>query len=236
MKLEDTLNGGYKGLYGEVVTHDIYRLRTLPFTPDLIYDIGANIGVFTRFARSLWPDAYIVAVEPHQDNVEQFYEHTAENGSLKKIELLRAALGKGQLWHNLGAPNGAHESYVSTGLGFDEIQMSIASNTERSEIPTIMLNELIDHTWYKEGMKTVCKVDCEGGENCLWDDRPSMEALKKMDYICMEVHWYALTGGLAYDEVKAATLKAIEELKETHVCELDNVTFWAIKKEYATTI
>ena len=66
-KLEESLNGGYKGLYGEVVDRDEYHLRDLAdvvsindpkfihdpghprgfnFIPDVVIDLGANVGVF----------------------------------------------------------------------------------------------------------------------------------------------------------------------------------------------
>ena len=70
MELENTLNGGYNGLYGEVVTEDCYRLKTLGFVPDVIFDLGANIGVFTRYARDMFNNAKIISVEPNLDNFE----------------------------------------------------------------------------------------------------------------------------------------------------------------------
>lgn len=226
MKLEETLNGGYNGLYGEVVTFDCYKLRQLDFVPDIVFDIGANVGVFTRFARSLWPEAKIISVEPHPENIAVFKQFT----DMKGITLIEAALGSGSLWHNLGAPNGAHESYVSIGLGFDEAQMSAAANTEKSDIQTIMLDELTGQQWYKEGMKTVMKIDCEGCENCIWEDEASMEVLRKMDYICMETHFYAISGGELYDEMKEKTLAAFKSLEDTHYCHFEHPHFQARKK------
>lgn len=225
MKLEDTLNGGYKGLYGEVVTHDCYKVRQLDFVPDLVFDIGANIGVFTRFARSLWPNALIVAVEPHPDNVDVFFEHT----KFPDLIFEHKALGKGNLWHNKGARNGSGESYVSSGLGYNDKEMSATDSTERSDIATITIDKLVKLYW-RQGMKTVMKIDCEGGENVIWEDEPSMEALRKMDYICMETHFYALHGGQMYDEMKQKTLAALKSLEDTHHCYFEHPHFQARKK------
>lgn len=223
MKLEDTLNGGYRGLYAEVVTHDCYKVKNLDFIPDIVFDIGANIGVFTRYARSLWPNALIIAVEPHPDNIKVFKQFT----NMNKITLHEAALGKGRLWHNKGAVNGGGESYVSSGLGYDHKKMSAAPNVEKSDIATVMLTDLIDPA---QGVKTVCKIDCEGGENVIWEDEASMEALRKMDYICMETHFYALHGGQPYDDMKSKTLAALESLKTTHHTYFKHPHFQARKK------
>ena len=63
-KLEQTLNGGYNGLYHEVAVADCYKLRTIKFTPNVFIDIGSNVGVAARLARELFPNALIVCVEP----------------------------------------------------------------------------------------------------------------------------------------------------------------------------
>lgn len=232
MRIEDTLNGGYKGLYGEVVTSDCYRLKTLPFTPEIIFDLGANIGIFARYARSLFPDALIICVEPHPENRERFKEFTKDD----RIILIEKAIGRGKMWHNLGARNGSGESYVSSGLGYNHEMMSSAvrnqQGIEASTIASVMPDDIIWQYW-KPGMKAVFKCDIEGGENSIFTDKPSMDMIKQLDYIAMEVHFYALTGGRPWDEVQEKTRAALKELEETHVCQLDNVHFWAIKKEYA---
>lgn len=230
MKLHETLNGGYAGLHGEVVTHDCYRLRTLPFIPDVIFDFGGNIGIFARFARELFPDALIVSVEPHPENRSVFKEFTKDD----KIILIEKAIGRGKMWHNLGARNGSGESYVSSGLGFDKEMMASAvrnnQGVEASGVDAVMPDEIIWQYW-KPGMKAVLKCDCEGCENFVFTDKHSMDMIKQMDYIAMEVHFYALTGGKPWEEVQEQTRAALKELEETHICELDNVHFWAIKKE-----
>lgn len=53
--------------------------------------------------------------------------------------------------------------------------------------------------------------------------------LATIDYICMEIHPYALHGA-ELPKVLAAQDKAIEELKLTHHCKRDGVHLWAIKK------
>ncbi len=227
-KLENTLNGGYGGLYGEVVTCDSYRLKTIQFTPDVVFDFGGNVGVFSRFARSLWNNALIVAVEPNPDNCNNFRKFTTDSNLI----LFEKAIGAGELWHNMGAVNGAHESYVSSGLGFDSRSMSegAANNQkiEKSLIETVMPDEIINQ-YLKEGQRSVLKMDIEGGENIVFAHKPSMDAIKKIDFIAMEIHFYALTGK-SVQEVRDITMEALNSLSDTHTWELDNVYFWATKK------
>lgn len=216
LKIEDTLNGGYAGLYSEVVTHDCYKLQSIKFSPDLIFDFGANIGIFARYAQQLWPDAKIVSVEPNPDNVAVYKQFTQDT------VLLNVAIGKGELYHNLGARNGSGEVYISKGLGYPD------GGDEKSEIPTKMPAEIIKRYW-RPGMKAIVKMDIEGGENIIWGHPTSMAALKEMDFLAFEVHFYAAT----HDQLQGvvnATMDALNSFRDTHEVLIENVHFWAWRK------
>jgi len=223
MKLEETLNGGYGGLYGEVVTEDCYRLRKLKFVPDIIFDIGANIGIFTRFAQTLFPNVTIVAVEPHPQNCEDFKRFTPFRDD---ILLFQAALGSsGKVFRGTTAPNGAGESYLTPGLGFPEEDLK--QTHERVPVPCLTLDDIIGQLPFL-GEKQLIKIDCEGGENSIWQHPPSMEALRKIDYIAMELHDYAM--GTEHSKVVEVTNTALKSLEATHDCERNGVYFWATKR------
>ena len=50
----------------EILHRDYYDLRKFsPGSFDTIIDIGANIGMFSLYARFLQPLARIIAIEPH---------------------------------------------------------------------------------------------------------------------------------------------------------------------------
>lgn len=224
--LAETLNGGFNGLFGEVVTCDTYHLRQIPFRPDVVFDIGANIGIFSRFARQLWPKAYIVAVEPHPDNIENFKRFT----HLSNLVLIEKALGgQGPLFHGRGAPNGAHECYHTAGLGFPLEKMREARDrVEMVIIRTVTIAELVDAYWHP-GLRSVMKIDCEGAENSIWGDWLSMKALAQMDYLALELHDYAFTAE-EKERVTKDTSEALETLGRTHHCERSGVYFWATRK------
>jgi len=221
------MNEWQQGIYGEVVTYDCYHLRELNFTPDIVFDIGANIGIFTRFARKLWPDAGIIAVEPHNENVTEFTSLTPQDAG---IVIWNYAIGEGDIWHGKGTLNGSGEIYVSSGIGFYEKDMAeTLHRVGKAVVNSIMLDELI-HKYLIENEKSIIKIDCEGAENVIWKHKPSMDALKKIDYICIELHYYALIGGVMYDEMVATTNAALKKFEETHDCRLVDNYFFALKK------
>jgi FkbM family methyltransferase len=215
---------GYRGLYGEVVTEDIYHIRSLAWQPDVVIDLGANIGVFTRYAAELFPSAKIVAVEPHPENFEHLRKFTPDE---PRITLINAAISRGKVWRHLGAANGSGESYVSVQPGF-RIEHMVSTKVEPASVRTIMPDVLIDK-WVLPGQRSILKMDIEGGEAAVFDHLPSMEALKRIDYIAAEVHFYAAVAELA-DEARDAHLRAFESLEATHDCTLNHVHFYATKR------
>jgi FkbM family methyltransferase len=234
------LEGNFHALYGEVVDYDIYHVRDVPnivscndpnyvhwhghagigFVPDTVLDLGANIGIFTRYARELWPNALIVSVEPDAGNQSVFEEFTKD----ERIILLKAGIGIGQMYRCEGAVNGAHESYLSLGLGYN--QLAFDSGT-MSTVPvkSIMLTDLKK---YCKG-KVLLKLDIEGNETVIFNDKPSMDLMKTFDYIAMELHYFA-NDGAQLEGVKAKTAEALESLKETHNTRFDHIYFYATKK------
>lgn len=224
MKLEDSLNGGFGGLLGEVVAADCYKLRELKFIPSLVIDLGSNVGIFSRYARELFPESKIISVEPDKDNCQIFREYTND----ENIILFEKAIGIGKIWKCHQEINGAHESYLSSGLGLPFVVGEPMEKIKETDIEAIMPDEIINN-YVKDGMKTVVKIDVEGAENAIFMHQPSMEALMRMDYVTMEIHWTALSGNLL-EEVQQKTFESLASFIPTHNCRLINTMFYATKK------
>jgi FkbM family methyltransferase len=223
-KLEDTLNGGFGGLYGEVVVEDSYGLRKIKKQIDVVIDIGANVGCFTRFARELFPKAKIIAVEPDMEN----FIHLQRFTDSPNISFLRKAIGYGRIFKVPGAPNGAHESYLSESPGLP--YKYLIENNYPEQIETCMLDELFNQ-YVLPGDKVIVKIDCEGAENLIWTHKPSMNALKRADYIMLELHYaVAVCDRAAVKDLCEKTIIGIMELTETHNCFYKHIYFNAIKK------
>ena len=55
-----------------------------------VLDLGANIGLFTRYARQHFPDARIVAVEPEEGNARMLAENLGLSGPDLRVTALQA--------------------------------------------------------------------------------------------------------------------------------------------------
>lgn len=228
--LEETLNGGFSGLYGEVVTNDCYRLRDVSPAPGIIFDIGANVGTFTRHAQNVFPGVPIIAVEPNALNCAHLRKFT----DMRNVHLYEAALGHGKIYHGTTARNGSGETYLSAGLGYPADLMDEAVRRkdalEEVAIETVSLHSLFHtHDVMASDWRVLLKIDCEGAENSIWDNPKEMDCLYRADYVCMEIHNYALNGAV-HPEVVHKTKYALSTLLPSHRIAQDGVHFYAIKR------
>ena len=224
--------------YGEIVTLDFYKLRSLDFQPTVIFDIGANLGLFTTFAHELFPYSWIVAIEPHPANFAFLYENTPKADNIVR---LNKALGSGQV---LRYPDvqGTEESPLVTGETYITAMpgYNLPKVGEHPMFPVdteaVMLDELY-WDYVVPGQKTIVKIDCEGAENVLFAHEPSMAALRQAEFITMELHPYWATreyGKWAEgqqeetDEELASRVTAM--LEDTHDCISEPPMFYARRR------
>ena len=239
----NTAQQSFHDLFSEVCEEDYYGLRSAPFAPDKIFDLGANVGMFTTYARFLFPQAVIVAVEPEPATYAEMVKRVAH---LPGITLLQKALGLAEVWRSDHTPHppysGILQSYVTPDQpGFPRTEMKSPPGQEgRDGLPTytkspgtktVTLDELLDE-YVGPNNTVLVKMDCEGGENYIFDHEPSMRALRRVDWITMERHYYVKGTGTDYQSAKDKINAALLSLSDTHGCELNTDTqhFCAVKK------
>jgi FkbM family methyltransferase len=66
-------------------------LELIPRPPTVIFDVGANAGTWTTLARSVYPNAKIIAFEPLDWHCEEF---SKLNRGVSRVTLHQIALGK----------------------------------------------------------------------------------------------------------------------------------------------
>lgn len=212
----------YPGTYDEVVNYDTYRITKLEFVPDIIFDIGANVGYFSKFARELFPKAIIVCVEPNSENYDRLCSRLLNSRCI----LLNKALGAGQMFQMPNVTLGPHQVYLSTAVGYSSADLDNATNI-KSDVQSILIDELF-RLYYVDGMKTLVKIDCEGGENSILQHEPSIQRLLTVDYIAAELHFYAADGS-KQTEVDLATFAWMSRFRRTHRVEFNHVGLWMSK-------
>ena len=120
-----------------------------------ILDVGANIGLFMLRMKQLWPDARIVAIEPHPENLRSLREHIEIN-HLTGVEVLQGGISEecGCMNLYLSPRNiGGHSMYKQT-------------DAPSISVPVFPLSDVLAKV-SAEGGGFFLKIDCEGCEHSL---------------------------------------------------------------------
>jgi len=168
-------------MYNEIVIEDTYGLRKLKKTHsnsiNTIVDIGGNLGVFSAFAREIFPHARIISLEAVYDT----YLSLSANLQSFNVETYNMAFGDGsELFFNKcedhsGANQFKKEKTISN--------ISIISKT----LPQIFDDLQINGPY-------IIKMDIEGGEMFLYENSSSYNILRNAEYFTMEYHQVNMLG------------------------------------------
>lgn len=159
-------NSGSATCYREIVADDCYHLLDYAkhYQPSVIVDIGANIGVFSKFCSLLFPKASIYSYEPNPAALK-WLEQNAQNTQIQVYPFAVAReTGILALETNCDSTIG----YLS--LDGDLLVQCIPSNEVAQNLPIDLL-----------------KIDCEGSEWLILQD-PRL--LERTQFLCLEYHLY----------------------------------------------
>ncbi len=182
---------------------DEYRLGKLTFTPDVIYDIGADFGTITLTAHGLYPEAKIIAVEPNLWSYPRLIKNTK---NIPEIIPIRAALGQGKLYEAGPQTKPLHWMVVNRDAP------TWRENLIPCDVPAVMLDDL--YAKYG-GENYVVKMDCESGEFAAINHEPSRQMIINSSFFAAELHLWGTTHE-AMMEVVETTQKFLFLLAQTH--------------------
>lgn len=141
-----------------------------------IIDIGAHIGTFEIFVRSLNHSAALFAFEAASDNFEILETNIAEN-KLQKVTTFQKAVAGCTEDVYLNLSNNNHNNSLCEPYAKDARQYKI--------IPGISLDDLLEQN--EIARCALLKIDCEGAEYEIFENT-SQKTFEKIDAIFMEYH------------------------------------------------
>lgn len=152
--LIDTCNFSHFIIADEFISHQIYDLNPINFIPDLIYDCGAHIGMFSILANAYFPAASIYSFEPMPNNVVMLKKQLKIN-NISKINIIPSAVsitnGETIFFESSSSFGGSlHDSHNP-----DEIN--------KTKIPVALIN-LKEWIVKHNPTKFLLKIDIEGEE------------------------------------------------------------------------
>ncbi len=184
-----TLDGKYWGRATELYVRKVYfTLPEFRLTKDMtVVDLGAEVGSFTVLAAKLADR--VIAVEAMPSSLNKIRENAKENKVLEKIEIV---------WGIVGSRSGmfANPSIRKSHLG-------------DTEPPHLSFKQLLR----ERGIDVVdfLKIDIEGSEFDLFQDKEVSDWLSRVRYITMEAHTTFLNGDI---EVPCGDIGQLREILE----------------------
>ncbi|MEG4799683.1 FkbM family methyltransferase [Microcoleus sp. ARI1-B5] len=165
---------GMDGEFIEVLLDDCYGVEQLSQSLRTIIDIGANVGLFPIAARNRFPQAVIHAYEANP-NLEIYLKHQSE---IANFTYFMEALGDrdGKVVLDIREVSGKTRSTVS----------------DSGDVPMISLKRAIERMG---GSVDLAKVDCEGAEWLLFEDRDTWQLVQNLslEYHLWSGHTHAET-------------------------------------------
>ena len=151
----------------EVLLEGVYQLDTVPFTPDVVLDLGANIGLFTLLAARRWPEAHLVCVEPHPTTFSFLCDNLALNSvSAVKLQCAVDAEVGVKFLENEGA-----------------VFQTLSTRPSSTPVMTLQLDALIP---LRRDLRLLIKMDIEGSEVAVLDHLTAR--LPENTFVFIELH------------------------------------------------
>ena len=173
-------NGIYFSMYKM-----LYKIKRQGIEPKTIIDVGASIGIFTKAANYLYPEAKIYSFEPLNSS---FSKMKSLIGNNKNIKMYNFALGEknGRILINK-----SKYEYSSSIFDMSDIHKNAFPYTAESTKQEIDV-KILDEVFYNESLERpiLIKLDVQGYELNVLEGATNF--LKKCDYIIIELSFKEL--------------------------------------------
>lgn len=173
----------FKSKQYEIKTRDIKKYKYLSgfesFSPKVIFDLGANIGLSTIYFAAIYPDAIIYSIEPDDENFYLLEQNTSFLSNVVRL--------KGAIWSKSEKLYIANRDQIITRTGkFNKSSYYVQPQIVSDEIPIngYTIQYLMDK--YMVNYIDVCKIDIQGAEKEVFRD--NTEWLNNVKCVFVEVH------------------------------------------------
>lgn len=175
-----------KDVINEVIKSDCYELYKLSkyITPKVILDIGGHIGTFGILAKSIWPDAKLIALEPCKRNFELYRKNIKSNKLTNSIVIFKGlsySTDKQYLINSFDATGGGMLRNLKAAQHIEKNgKYYIESVVEVITIEEILKEHNIDRV-------DLIKWDCEGAEIDAFENM-NPKTFNRFEYMLGEYH------------------------------------------------
>jgi FkbM family methyltransferase len=168
---EEKEEKSFNTIYDEIIINDCYRIINKNFgEADFVFDIGANIGLFSLVASTIYNNACVVSIEPNEELIESLRKNSP--CSLKLLIPFGNPIEKRKI--------------KLDDMGNIYTKTVIDNKTGK---PCIGLNGLVGICGAKN---YIVKIDCQGAEHVLFNEENlknyHLDAINNAKYLAIEIH------------------------------------------------
>lgn len=145
---------------------------------DVVYDIGANTGLYTFFAATKCSEGEVIAFEPYPPNA-RLLTKDMERNRLSNVTVIEKALSD-----SVGSIEFSQPPEADVGYGSSSIQMEKSDST--IEVPTTTGDQLISSAQIPR--PNVVKIDVEGAEPLVIEGLADALSAPECRVVYCEVH------------------------------------------------
>jgi len=176
-------------------------------------DVGANVGYFSLFLLSRFPDARVWAYEPMPANFELLDAYRHEHNDLELFPIQKAVTAPGQ--QTLTLHYDRSDSFTTSASIYSDPDQPQALRVKATSLDEIMETQQLDSLDF-------LKLDCEGSEyQLLYQARD--EALRRIGRLAIETH-----PGPTPRETSSALAGFLQEKGFELHCEGDLIWAWRL--------
>lgn len=141
-----------------------------------IIDAGANVGYTSVLMKQFFPEAFLLIIEPDNNNVSQIRKNL-ENNDIKNYDILESGLWSYDCWLHLKSDrdNGNEWSFYVT-------ESKLPTELKAYSLSTILKD-------YPFSFIDVLKMDVEGSEKEIFKSKSDIsQILQRTRFLAMEIH------------------------------------------------
>lgn len=185
-------------VFEQVFLFDDYDIK-FKTDPEFIIDAGAHIGLASLYFSTRFPRAQIICLEPESGNFSLLIQNVKH---IPKIIPLKVAL-----WHSSG------EIFMDNPHA-NTWAFRVSEQKSDVIVPTIDIESILNQ--YQQCKVNVLKIDIEGSEKALFENKPPWT--DQVDYIVIETHDHIQAGASdAVERALASDMQLIQRQGENQV-------------------